>query len=131
MVASAIDKRQAEPEEGRPAHASVSEADTAGLMREGLDGGLPGALDAADQRRQLLALQRTAGNAAVNRLLREVAPPVVGAGTPSTILVADDATPGAGQMGKTAFLDALEPALCQIAEEQLGSRAQGLSLIHI
>ena len=94
-------------------------------MREGVAGGLPGARGPTDRGRMLLALQRSAGNAAVNRLLRQVAPPSLGSEAPSAVLVADDASPGPGQRRKTEFLDALEPVLCEIAEGRLGSRAVG------
>lgn len=74
----------------------------------------------------MLALQRSAGNAAVNRLLREVAPPPAGGGTAtSEVLVADDAEPGQGQVRMGDFLDTLEPRLCDLAERKLGSRAIG------
>jgi hypothetical protein len=94
-------------------------------MREGVAGGLPGARGPTDRGRMLLALQRSAGNAAVNRLLRQVAPPSLGSEAPSAVLVADDATPGPAQRRKTEFLNALEPVLCEIAERRLGSRAVG------
>jgi hypothetical protein len=101
------------------------------LLRHAPDGTLAGAPGSArDQQRLLIALQRSAGNAAVNRLLRAMAPPSVGtralARRPDGgFVVADGATPGAGQMSVGGFLDALGPQLHAVAEAGLGSASLG------
>src|SRR3954462_44258 len=96
------------------------------LLRLAPDGSLPGAPGGArDQQRLLRALQRSAGNAAVNRLLREIAPPAVGrrrlARRPDGGFVGDGGdTPGAGQLRAGEFFDALGPQLHGVAEAGLG-----------
>jgi hypothetical protein len=64
-------------------------------------------------RASVMALQRSAGNAAVLRLLREAAQLPEG---PATQLVDDEAQPAGGQMRKGEFLDALQTALLAAAE---------------
>ena len=61
----------------------------------------------------MLALQRSAGNAAVARLLREAA---AGANAPATLLVDDAVEPAAGQMRNGEFLEGLQTALFDAAE---------------
>jgi hypothetical protein len=85
----------------------------------GIDAGAlaAGGRSVADQRRLVLALQRSAGNAAAGQLLRAVAPPRVarkpdGAGH---LLVAGGAADG--QMALEEFLDAVKEAACATAEE--------------
>jgi hypothetical protein len=82
----------------------------------------------------MLALQRSAGNVAVNRLLRQVAPPTQPTGdTPSVAahaagarLVADDGpAPGEGQLRVSDFFAQLGSALLAVADAKLGSSAQG------
>jgi hypothetical protein len=81
----------------------------------------------------MLALQHSAGNAAVNRLLRDLAPPVAGSNpdpgtaTPATVLlVANDATDLApGQIRVGDFATQLEAALCSLADSMLHDQAQG------
>src|SRR4051812_13723938 len=90
------------PADGLPAAAAGPEPHE--LLRHPPDGSLAGAPGAArDQQRLLIALQRSAGNAAVNRLLRAMAPPAVGMRTLARrpdggFVVPDGGTPGAGQM---------------------------------
>ena len=72
--------------------------------------------------RLLLGLQRAAGNAAVARLLRQIAPPsatsaAARGGRP--LLVDEDATPGAGQMRKDEFLERVRAAVLEVAEAEL------------
>ena len=106
-----------------------------GLLRLRADGTLPGSPDPVAQERTLLALQRTAGNSAVNRLLRQVAPPQSEAGDPAAaggqpgtggplrpLLIADDAEPAAGQMRQSDFLATLEPRLRAAAVGRLGAQ---------
>jgi hypothetical protein len=103
-------------------HADVAPLEPEGPAAAPLLGMDAGALAAggrsvADQRRLVLALQRSAGNAAAGRLLRSVAPPRVarrpdGAGH---LLVAGGAADG--QMPLEEFLDAVKEAACATAEE--------------
>jgi hypothetical protein len=103
-------------------HADVAPLEPEGPAPAPLLGIDPGALAAggrsvADQRRLVLALQRSAGNAAAGRLLRAVAPPRVarkpdGGGH---LLVAGGAVDG--QMALEEFLDAVKEAACATAEE--------------
>ena len=79
---------------------------------------------------ELRALQRSAGNQAVLKLLRQVAPPV-GAQTDAAAaerptqrsaalsLVADSAQPGPAGMRQGEFLTAVESAVCAVAEREL------------
>jgi hypothetical protein len=82
----------------------------------------------------LAALQRSAGNAAVLRLLRSVAPPPVDdsrrriarepapAAPGGALLVPDEGTPpGPGQMALTPFLDQVEQSVKAIAERELSA----------
>jgi uncharacterized protein DUF4157 len=98
------------PEPDGPAQAPMLGVDAEALAVGGRSG--------ADQRRLLLALQRSAGNAAAARLLRAVAPPRVarapGAGGAS-LLVVDG--PTGGQMTVAEFLDGVKTAACATAEE--------------
>ena len=90
----------------------------------------------------MVALQRSAGNAAVARLLRQVAPPgapaaagkapartltrdaapaapAAPAATGGALLVADDAAPVPGGMRRGEFLDQVEQSVCALAEAEL------------
>jgi LysM repeat protein len=79
----------------------------------------------------MVALQHTAGNAAVNRLLRDLAPPVLGTDQelgagPVARLVADDASETKdGQMRVSDFAAQLKSSLCAIADSMLGPQANG------
>jgi hypothetical protein len=99
-----------------------------GLVRLGIGGRLAGATTPSEERRLLLALQRSAGNVAVNRLLRAVAPPAVepparaADGGARALLVADDEPePEPGQMRRGEFLDKLKASVSATAEEELGA----------
>jgi Domain of unknown function (DUF4157)/LysM domain len=106
-----------------------------GLLRLRQDGSVAGAGTRAEQARLLRALQRTAGNAAVNRLLRQVVPPDADTasqddspasaptGATRPLLVADDAQTADGQMRQSDFLNALEPVLRSVALARLGEQA--------
>jgi LysM repeat protein len=105
----------------------------AGLLRDTPQRALGSASSARERRRLLLALQHTAGNTEVNRLLRDLAPPTVvaadqapgDAALPPRRLVADDGPdPSGGQLRVSDFLARLNPALCSIAESKLGDRAR-------
>lgn len=101
------------------------------LLRFEPSGRLAGSPSAGGRRALLLALQRSAGNASVNRLLRSLAPPVAGAVAAApdaprarALVVADDGpAPEPGQMRSGEFLDALKPAVCATAEAALSSWA--------
>ena len=84
----------------------------------------------------MVALQRSAGNAAVNRLLRQLAPPAATSGTatqdpgaaagPPTRLVADaGSTLVDGQMRVSDFTTQLQASLCSLANSMLADQAQG------
>jgi hypothetical protein len=98
------------------------------LMRRHADGSLAGATSPAGERALLLALQRSAGNAKVARLLRTAAPPSVqppgqenNAAPPAgALLVADDAAALApGQMRQGQFLDEVQRTVTTTAEQRL------------
>jgi Domain of unknown function (DUF4157) len=113
-----------QPQQAQPAESALDEqvlsVDSAAL---GAGGRSPG-----ERRRQMLALQRSAGNTAVARLMEGVAPPAVHgqapqatASQPGALLVAADAeSVGPNQMRQDAFLDEVEQAACAAAEEALG-----------
>jgi hypothetical protein len=79
---------------------------------------------------QLVALQRTAGNQAVLQLLRAVAPPAArerrlaragdqqGSAEGAPRVVADGASPAPGQIALGQLLDAIERAVCEVAERE-------------
>lgn len=88
------------------------------------------------RRRLMVALQRSAGNAAVSRLLRQLAPPAATTGAPArdpgpvtappTRLVADtSSTLLDGQMRVSDFFEQLQTSLCSMADSMLGDQAQG------
>ena len=104
----------------------------AGLVLRSPDGSLPSATGPDAQRQLLLRLQRSAGNAAVHRLLRSLAPPAAPlardpvaqdpAGERTALIVDDEGPdPQPGQMRRSEFLDALKPAVTATAEEALES----------
>ncbi|HXB64547.1 MAG TPA: DUF4157 domain-containing protein [Solirubrobacteraceae bacterium] len=104
----------------------------AGLLRGSPEEVLGSGSTARDRSRLMHALQRSAGNSSISRLLRELAPPQAApaepqAGAPEaeTRLVADNSDPQPGQMRLSDFLAQLKPALCGIAESRLGDQAQG------
>ncbi|MGH2949680.1 MAG: DUF4157 domain-containing protein, partial [Solirubrobacteraceae bacterium] len=82
---------------------------------------------------QVLALQRSAGNAAVARELggsdggsAHVAEAAGAAAAPGTgLIVADEATPGPNQMRRSDFLDQARPALLETARAALGGTPWG------
>ena len=86
---------------------------------------------AAPSRSQVLALQRTAGNVAVRRLLDAVAPSaaparrtagrqaVAPAATRTGLIVREGTQPAVGQMTVPAFLADLERALCTTVDEAM------------
>jgi hypothetical protein len=89
--------------------------------------------DSLAQRATLARLQRTAGNASVARLLGELAPPrlsvaraadgadAAGRAPGGALLVTDDAgDPGPDRMPVSAFLDAVEEAVTEVAAAELG-----------
>jgi hypothetical protein len=123
---SAADEQHSDASE----HSSQeAEPSLRGLLRPAPDGSLPGASARGDERRLLLALQRSAGNAAVNRLLRQLAPPGQSAGPvpeaskrAGSLIVADSGPdPEPGQMRVGDFLDTLKQAICTTAEDTLTS----------
>lgn len=108
------------------------------LMRASPEQLLGPAASPRERRRLVLRLQASAGNAAVNRLLRDVAPPdaistgpalegeTASVATPPTVvrLVADTATPSVAQMRVSEFAAQLQRLLCAIADASLGPMAQ-------
>jgi hypothetical protein len=70
------------------------------------------------QARLLLRLQGAAGNAAVGRLLRQVAPPTAASEPRPGRLIVDD-QPAAGQIRKDEFMDLVNGAVLAVAEEEL------------
>jgi hypothetical protein len=77
-----------------------------------------------DQQRLLLSLQRGAGNAAVARLLRQVAPPRVGAtadlgGAPRAGRLIVDGAPGPGQLDKDSFMGLVRSAILEVLQGEL------------
>jgi len=86
-----------------------------------------------ERRRLMVALQHSAGNSAVNRLLRQLAPPAQSTSEPGfdasaaagARLVADDGpAPDGGQMRVSNFFAQLGPALCAVAQAGLGDAGQ-------
>jgi LysM repeat protein len=114
-----------------PAAESVAAPETlSGLLSIGPHGARPGGPAPRQQAQTVLALQRAAGNAAVNRLLRQAATAQVSAGPdgdaatggPSRArIVEDDAEPAEGQMRQRDFLTAVTARLSAAAAGPLGS----------
>ena len=79
----------------------------------------------------MVALQHTAGNAAVNRLLRDLAPPVLStdqdlrAGPLPRLVSNDTAEITDGQMRVADFAAQLKSSLCSIADSMLGPQSGG------
>lgn len=97
-----------------------------GLLRRGADGSIAGGRTVDDRRRMIMAMQRSAGNAAVARLVRELAPPEGSAqhALGGALLVSDDGpAPGPGQMRLGEFLDRLKPIVTETAQSALTSTA--------
>lgn len=105
--------------EGKREDAFVSDGDVYDLVRgEAMAALARGGAGTRQQRRMLLSLQRSAGNAAVARLLRAVAPPRAGsAPAPATLIV--EGQPGPGQIAKLDFLDRVHDAVLAVAESEL------------
>jgi hypothetical protein len=100
-----------------------------GLLSLGPQGTRPGASRPRQQEQTVLALQRAAGNAAVNRLLRQAAAPEAttapdadarAGGPPQSRIVDDDAEPAEGQMRQRDFLTAVAARLSTAAAGPLG-----------
>ena len=91
------------------------------LLRRRADGSLTGTSNAAAERALLLRLQRSAGNAGVVRLLRQLAPPgeEPEAATASLLVDDDQADPQPHQMRHGEFLDAVEQSVTAAAERLL------------
>jgi uncharacterized protein DUF4157 len=114
-----------QPAEGS-AHGIGDGASLEGLVRRGADGSIAGGRTADDRRHMLMAMQRSAGNAAVARLVRGLAPPEGSAEHASggALLVADDGpAPAPGQMRLGEFLDQLKPIVTETAQSALTSTA--------
>lgn len=110
--------RETEPEAAAeppaPAPAVAPSGSWTGLLRGPVDQHSP---------ERLLQLQRAAGNARVAGLLREVAPPPAPAAAPGGALLTEDEAgdPGTGRMPVGAFLEAVERAVTELAEKEIGA----------
>jgi len=123
------------------AQSPVAADPLAGLLGASPEQVLGDRSSARDRRRMILALQRSAGNSAVNRLLRQVAPPAldsdevldepvdeeaVAAGPPTPRLLPDGQERLADhQLNVGEFFAQLRPRVCALAEERLGEMARG------
>jgi hypothetical protein len=123
-TAAAADGPQLTPARGAGVESAFEE-----FVRRDQDGVLAGGRSPEERRRLILALQRSAGNASVGRLLRAIAPPAsqamadgAASATAGGAIVPDGGpTPGPGQMRVGEFLDALKPAVTETARAALPS----------
>lgn len=142
---SVMEERDTEAAEAPPGFAakpgvgevtSESAVPLAGLLRASTAEVLGPGSTPRERRRLMVALQHSAGNAAVNRLLRQLAPAAATTGAPSrnpgtltappTRLVADaSSTLLDGQMRISDFAQQLQSSLCSLADSMLGDQAQG------
>src|SRR5215217_3015131 len=116
--------REASPPVGGGSADVQASPDLEGLIRRGPDDAIASGRTPEDHRRMVMAMQRSAGNAAVVLLLRAMAPPQgeaasAPAATRALIVPDDGPAPGPGQMRLKEFLDTLKPVVTETAQSSL------------